>query len=177
MSSASRPPARRWTNRPPSRSRWATVKAHDRPLSVLGEAREVSNDEQLDAFIGHLLSPRRAMPILALSHLPGSRHYGVDPKALANAVRGIAHVACLTPTTCAAVARRWGADLAPVAGAARLYRPGFAPPAATAMPATNLAPLWRDPRAPGTSRTADPGAYRRMLVKKLCDWTVTSPGP
>jgi hypothetical protein len=102
-----------------------------------------------------------------LSHQPHSRFFGVDPAGLAQAVRGLAHVACLSPAMVADVAQRLGPDMAPVAGAARVYAPGLALPldAATAQ---TLHPLWRDPRPAGHPRSAEPGAYRRSLCRRLC---------
>jgi hypothetical protein len=155
---------------------------HDGGYAVLGEAREVADDEQLDAFMGHVLSPLRTLPILALCHQPRSLYYGVDPQALATAVRGMAHVACMTTSTSAAIAQRWGSQVAPVAGAARLYKPGFsAAAAATAAQAATppgpggpdrqpcpWAPLWRDTRPAGLARNAEPGAFRRELCQKVC---------
>ncbi len=141
---------------------------------VLGQAHEVVELEQLEAFFGHVQAPLRRLPIVALCHQPRSQYYGVDPQALATAVRGMAHVVCFSTETCAAVAQHWGLHLAPVAGAARLYMPGFTAGLAAALPAARLAPLWRDPRAPGTPRNAEPGAYRRLLCQKLCEWSVTA---
>ncbi len=146
----------------------------DDGCAVQGQALEVAEDDQRDAFFQHVLSPRRTLPILVLSHQPRSFHFGVDPKALALAVGGLAHVACLTSAIRADVARRWGADLAPVPGAARLYRPGFTPDN-NARP--ECAPLWRDPRPAGTARSTDPGAYRRWLVQKVCETSVSAPQP
>ncbi len=140
----------------------------DGGVGILGEAREVSHDDQLDAFLRHVLSPQRRLPVVALCHQPRSQYYGVDPKALATAVRGIAHVACLTTQTCQDVLARWGAGLAPVAGAARLYPPGFEAGMASAVHDSELAPLWCDPRLPGTPRAVEPGAYRRLLCQRLC---------
>ena len=146
----------------------------DGGVGIVGEAREVLDDEQLNAFFQHVLSPQRRLPIVALCHQPRSQYYGVDPQALATAVRGVAHVACLTTQTCEAVRLRWGQELAPVAGAARLYLPGFHMGMATALPNLELAPLWRDPRPPGTPRSVEPGAYRRLLCQRRCGLSVVS---
>ena len=140
----------------------------DGGVAIVGEALEVSSDDQLNAFFRHVLSPQRRLPIVALCHQPRSQYYGVDPKALATAVRGIAHVACFTTQTCLELHARWGTGLAPVAGAARLYPPGFATGMASAAHDTELAPLWCDPRLPGTPRAVEPGAYRRLLCQRLC---------
>lgn len=144
----------------------------DGGMAIVGEAREVADDDQLNAFFQHVLSPQRRLPIVALCHQPRSLYYGVDPQALATAVRGIAHVACLTTKTCADVRSRWGSDLAPVAGAARLYLPDFHSGLASAMSEQELAPLWRDPRPPGTPRSVEPGAYRRLLCQRVCGLSV-----
>lgn len=144
----------------------------DGGMAIVGEARDVTDDEQLDAFFQHVLSPQRRLPIVALCHQPRSLYYGVDPQALATAVRGVAHVACLTTQTCADVRSRWGSDLAPVAGAARIYLPDFHTGLATATPDRELAPLWRDPRPPGTPRSTEPGAYRRLLCQRVCGLSV-----
>jgi hypothetical protein len=144
----------------------------DGGMDIVGEARDVADDDQLDAFYQHVLSPQRRLPIVALCHQPRSLYYGVDPQALATAVRGVAHVACLTPQTSADVRLRWGSDLAPVAGAARLYSPNFHTGLAAAMPHHELAPLWHDPRPPGTPRSVEPGAYRRLLCQRVCGLSV-----
>ncbi len=146
----------------------------DGGFSVLGQTHEVFELGQLEAFFGHVQAPLRRLPIVALCHQPRSQYYGVDPQALAIAVRGMAHVVCFSTETCAVVAQQWGLHLAPVAGAARLYMPGFTAGLAAALPAARLAPLWRDPRAPGTPRNAEPGAYRRLLCQKLCEGSVTA---
>lgn len=140
----------------------------DGGYAVLGDARDVDDHEQLQAFLAHVLSAQRRLPILALCHQPRSRYYGVDPKALATAVRGVAHVACLTTATSDAVAAQWGLELAPVAGAARLYLPGFVANAAKERPSAEHAPLWRDVSPQGAPRRNDPGAFRRQLVQQLC---------
>ncbi|MGS0757813.1 hypothetical protein ACVBEH_25990, partial [Roseateles sp. GG27B] len=64
------------------------LQLEDGGLAVLGEPREVSDDDQLDAFCRHVMSERRTLPIIALANSPHSRFYGVDPRGLAEAVRG-----------------------------------------------------------------------------------------
>ena len=148
----------------------------DGGFAVLSQAREVTDHSHLAAFLEHLLSPVRRLPIIALSHQPHSRYYGVDPAGLAEAVRGLAHVACVSPAIVAAVAQRFGPALAPVAGAARVYAPGLSLPldAATAQA---LHPLWLDPRPAGHPRNAEPGAFRRSLCRRLCAWSVAGSVP
>jgi hypothetical protein len=141
----------------------------DGGIRVSGKASEVSDDSHLEAFFRHVESAHRRLPVLALCHQPRSRYYGVDPQALATAVQGLAHVACFTPQTSAAVQARWGQPLAPVAGAARLYPPGFADADLNEEPA----PLWRDLQPLGTAETVEPSAYRRSLCQRLCAWTVS----
>lgn len=144
----------------------------DGGYAVLSQAREVTDDEQLAAFFDHLLAPQRRLPVIALSHQPRSRSFGVDPQGLAEAVRGVAHVAWLTPATSAAVAHRFGAGLAPVAGAARVYAPGLQDGIDGVSNSPFQHPLWFDNRAPGTPRAAAPGAFRRLLCQRICALSV-----
>lgn len=133
----------------------------DAGLAVIGEARTVEDDEQLDAFCTHVLSPARRLPVIALANNPHSRFFGVDPRGLAEAVRGLAHVACVAPGVAAEVGRRFGSDFGVVAGAARVYTPGFSVDAAAADH-----PLFRDARISG--RPNEPGAFRRVLCRRIC---------
>ena len=143
----------------------------DGGFAVLSQPRDVADNSQLAAFVEHLLSPERRLPIIALSHQPHSRYFGVDPAGLAEAVRGLAHVTCLSPTMVAAVAQELGPALAPEAGAARVYTPRLALPLDAAS-ARALHPLWCDPRPAGHARSAEPGAFRRSLCRRMCAWSV-----
>jgi len=139
---------------------------HDGPFSVLGEPREVHDKAQLDAFYTHVLSPLRRLPVIALTSRPRSRYFGVDPQGLATAVRGMAHVVCLSPDIAADVARRLGPKLGVVPGAARIYRAGMAP---DASPQDH--PLLRaaaENQGPHVSK----GAFRRSLCQTICAWSV-----
>lgn len=140
----------------------------DGVVAVLGEPREVSNPAQLSAFCEHVLSGARNLPVIALGNRPNSRFYGVDPRGLAEAVRGLAHVACVDPDLSAGVAQRFGEHFGIVAGAARIYAPGFS---ATAAPLDH--PLLRDQRARG-ARADDAGAFRRFLCEKICAMSVVT---
>lgn len=138
----------------------------DGVLAVLGEPREVNDAAQLAAFCNHVLSTKRSLPVIALANKPNSRFYGVDPRGLAEAVRGLAHVACLTPQAAASVADRLGPDFGVVAGAARIYEPGFSTTAAAYEH-----PLVRDIRA-ADAKSDDAGAFRRLLCQKICALSV-----
>ncbi len=141
----------------------------DGGVPVLGEAREVEDEEQLEDFCNHVLSPQRRLPVIALANSPHSRFYGVDPKGLAEAVRGMAHVAFLGPQVSGQVAQRFGAEFGLIPTAARIYGPGFA---AGADPASH--PLLRNTRRPNSAKADDPGAFRRALCRRICDMSVTS---
>lgn len=141
----------------------------DGGVAVLSEPRMVGDQEQLDAFCDHLLSDKRTLPVIALANKPNSRYYGVDPRGLAQAVRGLAHVACLAPDLVSDVTHRLGKHLAPVQGAARIYGPGFTK---AAIPKDN--PLLRDPAAPSTRRDNDPGGFRRLVCRRVCAMSVSS---
>lgn len=141
----------------------------DAGLAVIGEARHVEDDEQLDAFCAHVLSPQRTLPVIVLSNSPHSRFYGVDPRGLAEAVRGLAHVTCMAPWLAPEVGRRFGDEFGLVSAAARIFQPGF-----SANAALELHPLLRDLRNPGETRAADPGAFRRLLCRRICAMSVES---
>ena len=135
----------------------------DGGLAVTGDAREVNDPSQLDAFCKHLLSADRRLPVIALTTSPRSRFYGVDPRGLAEAVRGLAHVACLSSDIAGEVLARFGKDFRLVHGAARVYAAGFS--ANAALPDH---PLIRDTSV----RATDPGAFRRLLCQKICAMSV-----
>jgi hypothetical protein len=141
----------------------------DGGVPVLGEPRMVSDEEQLAAFCDHLLSAHRTLPVIALTHKPQSRYYGVDPRGLAQVVRGLAHVACLTPELATGVGQRLGRPLAPVPGIARIYGRGFS---ADAAPADH--PSVRPPVHQDASREEDPGALRRLICRRICAMSVNA---
>ena len=143
------------------------LELEDGALPVLGDPREVGNQQQLAAFCDHVLSDTRTLPVIALANKPNSRYYGVDPQGLAQAVRGLAHVACVAPSVAADVKARLGQDFGVVAGAARIYAPRFGPAAALTDH-----PLLRDGGVAGTSKTEDAGAFRRLLCRRICALSV-----
>lgn len=142
------------------------LELEDGAVAVLSEPRDVNDSAQLAAFCQHVLSGERSLPVIALANRPKSRFYGVDPRGLAEAVRGLAHVACLGPNVSASVADRLGHDFGVLPGAARIYAPGFG---ATAGPQHH--PLVRDAKAVG-AQFDDAGAFRRLLCQKICALSV-----
>lgn len=136
------------------------LELEDGGVAVLGDARHVTDAAQLEAFLVHVSSDRRSLPVIALANKPGSRFYGVDPRGLAEAVRGLAHVACLTPELAAQVAGRLGDPFGVVPGAARIYAPHF-----RATDAPQQHPLVRDNTPAGAN---EPGAFRRLLCRQIC---------
>ena len=140
------------------------LELRDGGLAVLGEARDVHDASHLDAFCKHVLSRERQLPVIALTTSLRSRFYGVDPRGLAEAVRGLAHVACLAPEVASEVVLRFGKDFGLVHGAARIYTAGFNPDAFV-----QDHPLIRD----SSVRATDPGAFRRLLCQKVCAMSVS----
>lgn len=138
----------------------------DGPFSVLGEPRDVREDTQLQAFFRHVLSPFRRLPVIALTHRPRSRYFGVDPQGLATTVRGMAHVVCVAPDIAPDVARRLGPEMGVVPGAARVYRAGFRPGADPLDHPLLRASLEHD--GPNGSKSA----FRRALCQAICAWSV-----
>ena len=143
----------------------------DGGYAVLGEPRVVSETPQLEAFCAHVLSQRRTLPIIALTHKAQSRHFGVDPGGLALAVRGLAHVACLSPEVAAAVPAALGPGSGLVHGTARIFSPGF-----DRQSPDERHPLLRDQRAAGAEPGEDPGSFRRLLVRHACAIGVKASG-
>lgn len=135
----------------------------DGGLAVAGEPRPVSDPAQLAAFCDHVLSADRALPVIALTNKPKSRYYGVDPRGLAEAVRGLAHVACLTPEIAMEAGARLGMKLAPVPGVPRIYASNFSPAASSKQH-----PLIRMLNPPATPAGTDPSALRRLVCRKVC---------
>lgn len=138
----------------------------DGTVAVLGAPRNIDDANQLAAFCGHVLSARRTLPVIALANRPNSRFYGVDPRGLAEAVRGMAHVVCLTPELAALAGPRLGASFSIVPGAARIFAPGFGPQSLRADH-----PLVRNMRSADAS-AADAGAFRRLLCQRICALSV-----
>lgn len=147
----------------------------DAGLAVQGEPRTVEDEEQLAGFFGHLLHPERELPVIALANKPGSRYYGVDPRGLAEALRGLAHVACLAPEAVTAARNQLGQRFAPMAGAVRVYAPGFTPDAEA-----RDHPLIRQPAPHATSAgeesAKDPNAFRRLVCRRVCAITAGAHG-
>ena len=140
----------------------------DAGLAVQGAPREVTDRWQLDSLCSHLLAQDRTLPVIALVNRPQSRYYGVDPDGLAENLRGLAHVACVASHLSDDVADRLGQDFAVVHGAARIYAPGF-----HANAASSAHPLVKDSSAPPVGQPVDPGAFRRLLRKKICALSVS----
>lgn len=143
------------------------LELEDGGVPVLGKPREVNDSKQLAAFCDHVLSGTRTLPVIALANKPNSRYYGVDPHGLAEAVRGLAHVACVAPDVAAAVKGRLGESFGLVAGAARIYAPRFD---ANATVAEN--PLIRNSAPVSASAAPDAGAFRRLLCRRVCAMSV-----
>jgi hypothetical protein len=139
----------------------------DAGLAVQGTPREVVDRWQLDALCQHLLSNARKLPVIALVNRPQTHYYGVDPQGLAENLRGLAHVACIAPHLEADIESRLGRDLGVEQGAARIYTAGFSPNADR-----RAHPLIRDASPRGADRQADPGAFRRLLRRKICAMSV-----
>ncbi len=143
----------------------------DAGLKVQGAPREVIDHWQLDALCEHLFSPERKLPIIALVNRPQTRYYGVDPQGLSENLRGLAHVVCIAQHLAPEVESRLGSELGVAQGAARIYTAGF-----TANADRRTHPLVQDASPRGAERQADPGAFRRLLRRKICALSVETLG-
>ena len=134
----------------------------DGGVPIIGEARAVEDREQAEGFCEHVRSTTRTLPIIALTPKHGSNYYGVDPAHLAEALSGLAHVACVGSPVLAEVAKLLDPDMAPVAGAAQIYE----------SPSNALTPkgphsLIRQSRRAG-SGLIDGSHLKRMLIQRAC---------
>jgi hypothetical protein len=141
----------------------------DGGVAVLGEPRVVADANELQAFCDHVLLDQRTLPIIALTNKPDSRYFGVDPHGLAEAVRGMAHVVCLSPDLASSAAQRLGKNLVPVAGAPRIYATHFRP---DAHPRDH--PILRPHAQPLAAKAVHPGALRRLLCRRVCAMSVAT---
>ena len=142
----------------------------DGPFAVLGEPREVADEKQLEGFLAHVTSRERTLPVIALANRPQTRFYGVDPRGLATAVRGLAHVICLDPDIATEVAERLDPRLGIVPGAARIYSAKV-----PLVADSHDHPLVRNTRAIGNAQDSA-GAFRRLLCQKICAMSVRERG-
>lgn len=138
----------------------------DGPVAVISEPRAVGNPRQLEHFLAHVAAPARTLPIIALTNRPNTRFFGVDPAGLAMAVRGLAHVACLSPEVADELAARLGPHLGVVPGAARIYGAG-----APITASSGHHPLVRHHHS-GDNASAHAGAFRRQLCQRICALSV-----
>lgn len=139
----------------------------DAGLPVLAEPRIVNHPTQLEAFFEQVLSRGRQLPVIALASRPRSQFYGIDPRALAQAVRGIAHVTCIPAAMAPEVARTLGEPFGVAHGAARLFAAGFHPD-----DAAREHPLLRSPRADPADPESAPGSFRKTVCRVACALSV-----
>jgi hypothetical protein len=141
----------------------------DDGIPVMGSARFVESQADVETLCRQLKQPGRRLPIVVLANKPGTRYYGIDPRGIAESLQGLAHVVCLAPDALAELTDRFGQRLAPVPAAVRIYLPGFAPEHASGQH-----PIIR-PRA--KAEDADPAvneatAFRRYVCQRVCELAV-----
>jgi len=149
--------------------RWVQrLRLEDAGVAVRGEARTVAGQQDLAALCDHLLASDRMLPVIVLANKGTSRYYGVDPRGLAESVCGLAHVVCLPPELVGAFTERFGRSLAPLAGAVRIYMPGF-----TSTATSRDHPLMQLPASAEIGESApDAGAFRRFVCQRVCEFSV-----
>lgn len=166
------PPGARRIAPPRLLARWVhRLRLEDAGVAVLGEPRTMTADDDPTPFVDHLLDPARALPVIVLASKGSSRYYGADPRGLAEAVCGLAHVVCLPPAVVAAFAERFGRGLAPLAGMVRIYMPGFDSGAAS-----RDHPFMRPASAEHGEAATEDGAFRRFVCKRVCELSVAASG-
>jgi hypothetical protein len=169
QTSCSLPEGQRRIAPPRVLGRWVErLQFDDAGIAVLGEPHFVQDDHQLALLCEHLLASDRWLPVIVLGNKPNSRYYGVDPRGLAEAVGGLAHVACLTPEAVAAFAERFGRKLAPVAASVRVYMPGFGASAESRDHPWMRPAAGEEPSEPAS----DAAAFRRFVCRRVCELSV-----
>ncbi|AIB12673.1 hypothetical protein ABAZ39_11865 [Azospirillum argentinense] len=95
--------------------------------AILSTASEFIDGDDPEALIDHLLDPGRVLPtfVLTLPDVASADTPLIDPKSLARAVLGLAHVVVAHPATSWQLTERFGRRLSVFGGAARVYLPGF----------------------------------------------------
>ncbi len=139
----------------------------DAGLAVQGAPHEVIDRWQLDSLCDHLFSNERKLPVVALVNRPQTHYYGVDPQGLSENLRGLAHVVCIAEHLAPNVESRLGSEFGVVQGGARIYTAGF-----NSNADRRAHPMVRDASPRGAERQADPGAFRRLLRRKICAMSV-----
>lgn len=87
----------------------------------------VADSEALHKFLSLLLSTDRSLPVIALTQIPETTSYAIDPARLARDTQGLAHVFCLSPAVTFGLSDYVGKTLSVFHGAVRTYYPGFSP--------------------------------------------------
>jgi hypothetical protein len=150
----------------------------DAGVPVLTEPRMVDTAEQVKDFVAHLLLPQRLLSVVVLANKPNTRYFGADPRGVAEAARGLAHVVCLAPEAYSAFTQAVDRKLAPVQGAVRIYKPGFALDAdgkdhpLFRPDSSKPAPTMPDGSTAAAAEVNGPAAFRRLLCRKLCQISV-----
>lgn len=148
------------------------LELEDGVIPVLGVPRMIEGEAQAMSLLEQIATPERRLPFLVLAAKGTSRYYGSDPRVLAQNLRGIAHVACLSTPALRVCASRLGRTLAPAAGAVRIYAAG-APPQADAACAH---PIFYPPSVDAAADVvpAPTRAFRSKLVRAVCELSVAA---
>lgn len=97
----------------------------DAGMPVTATSHFVADSEALHKFLSLLLSTDRSLPVIALTQLPETTSYAIDPARLARDTQGLAHVVCLPPAVTFGLSDYLGKTLSAFHGAVRTYYPGF----------------------------------------------------
>jgi hypothetical protein len=141
----------------------------DGDVAVRGVPIMVQDEEQAERFIAEVVTARRHLHLVTLASKGMSRYYGVDPRLLAQTVKGLAHVACLSPAAVQHWIRRFGRSAAPAAGLVRIYVPGVPVDADGSAHPTFQPP---DSRGAGPGDAHQP-SFRQQLVRAICAASVS----
>jgi hypothetical protein len=147
------------------------LQLEDGGIQLRAQPLLIEDEAQVESFRGALLRPERRLPFLLLARKSNSRHYGTDPYVLAQSVRGLAHVACLSPSTIRACGEVLEPHGRPVQGAVRMILPGYAPDADESM-----SPLLELRAGRGATSGTEASDFRRRLCQQLCRVSLSATG-
>ncbi|MGE4240480.1 hypothetical protein [Ramlibacter sp.] len=164
-----------WVISPPAvLGQWVDrLRLEDAGVPVTGQPRHVTDEAQARALFDHVTGDGRRLAVVLLAAKGDSQYYGVDPRMVAQSVRGLAHVACLTAPALGEWSKLCGRAASPVTGTARIYVPGYgarstgndvAPPSFSVLPRPDLA-------TEGKSQATE---LRHRLSRQLCALTVAT---
>ncbi len=132
--------------------------AQDEGMPLSPKMELIETEEDFEQFWHLLVAPRRTLPLIVMSDLPGISPI-FDPNLLCKKVSGLAHLVELSPDMSWELTNRVGKSLSVYEGATRVYLPGFDPDEATPFDHA----LW-------LQRPSDTEEERKQRLEQVSAW-------